>query len=412
MNLTVNQRKQLFDKIVTLVQTKYYDPSFGGRDWNAIATANRAQIVDAPDRAAFEAAVAQMLGQLTNGGHFGLLSPTTKITARNSINASFRRVLIGNSTEKWVFQDVLPGGVAERAAIRPGDILIAINGNELDTTSAPAFPMNAKIAVTIDRAGTHHDFQVDLTTKKPKYRSNPYSEPASVTAKMGPSNIGIMTVSLFPGLIGIDFANRVSQLFRTALAGAQRLLIDLRGNPGGGIGGLRIMSYLAPMPTPVGFSVDRKTADRGYRKETLPRLNRIPHSKWEIPIFALKFLNKKSVVLETERLGRQPFHGRVGILVNEHSTSAAEMLAQFAQENRLATIIGTKTPGRLVSRSAFKIGHDYRLVMPIAAYESWNGVRIEGKGIEPEVHADWSFDAALNGEDTQLNKAIETVRSL
>jgi C-terminal processing protease CtpA/Prc len=57
-------------------------------------------------------------------------------------------------------------------------------------------------------------------------------------------------------------------------------------------------------------------------------------------------------------------------LVNEHSTSAAEILTQFAKENNLATIIGTKTPGRLTSRSAFKIGHDYRLVLPIAAYQS------------------------------------------
>jgi C-terminal processing protease CtpA/Prc len=35
----------------------------------------------------------------------------------------------------------------------------------------------------------------------------------------------------------------------------------------------------------------------------------------------------------------QPFHHRISILVNEHSTSAAEMLAQFAKENQLATII-------------------------------------------------------------------------
>jgi hypothetical protein len=37
---------------------------------------------------------------------------------------------------------------------------------------------------------------------------------------------------------------------------------DLRGNLGGGIGGLRIMSYLAPPSIPIGFSIDRKTADR------------------------------------------------------------------------------------------------------------------------------------------------------
>jgi C-terminal processing protease CtpA/Prc len=42
----------------------------------------------------------------------------------------------------------------------------------------------------------------------------------------------------------------------------------------------------------------------------------------------------------------QHFHHRISILVNEHSTSVSEMLTQFAKENQLATIIGTKTPGR------------------------------------------------------------------
>jgi carboxyl-terminal processing protease len=172
------------------------------------------------------------------------------------------------------------------------------------------------------------------------------------------------------------------------------------------------MSYLAPSSLPIGFSIDIKTADRGYDKERLPRLNHIPRSKWEIPLLALMFFNKKSVVLQTEGLGGQTFHGRVGILVNEHSTSAAEMLAQFAKENALATIIGTKTPGRLTSRSAFKIGDDYRLVLPIAAYQSWKGVRIEGKGIEPDVTVDWSFDAALAGHDSQLEDALRVVSGL
>jgi len=55
------------------------------------------------------------------------------------------------------------------------------------------------------------------------------------------------------------------------------------------------------------------------------------------------------------------------------------------KENTLANIIGTKTPGRLTSRSAFKIGEDYRLVLPVAAYQSWKGIRIEGKGVRSIV---------------------------
>jgi C-terminal processing protease CtpA/Prc len=51
-----------------------------------------------------------------------------------------------------------------------------------------------------------------------------------------------------------------------------------------------------------------------------------------------------------------------------------------------------KTPGRLSLRTAIKIGHGYRLVLPFAAYQSWKSVRLEGKGIEPDVKVDWSFE--------------------
>ena len=99
------------------------------------------------------------------------------------------------------------------------------------------------------------------------------------------------------------------------------------------------------------------------------------------------------------------------ILVNEHSTGAAEMLAQFAQENHLATVVGNRTAGRLVSRSGVKIGHEYTLVLPVAAYTSWNGVRIEGKGITPDIPVDWSYEAALEGHDAQLQTALTTLNA-
>ena len=54
------------------------------------------------------------------------------------------------------------------------------------------------------------------------------------------------------------------------------------------------------------------------------------------------------------------------MLVNEHSASAAEMVAAFASEYQLATLVGTKTAGRLVATSAFKVGFGYRVVMPVA----------------------------------------------
>ena len=221
-----------------------------------------------------------------------------------------------------------------------------------------------------------------------------------------------MKVCLFPGLIGVDFANRLTEVFSSKLSSAERLIIDLRGNPGGGIGCLRLMSYLTPIKQPVCYSLDRTTAKRGYDRERLPRFGRIPTSKLEIPLLALKFAKKRSILLVTEGLGSKQFHGKVVILVNEHSTGAAEAVAHFARENHLATIVGTKTPGRIVIRTAVRIAFGYRLVIPVAEYIAWSGDQIEGKGITPDTPVDWSYTDALHGQDNQLNKAIAIAKAL
>ncbi|MGO9435282.1 MAG: hypothetical protein ACLP00_13450 [Terracidiphilus sp.] len=50
-------------------------------------------------------------------------------------------------------------------------------------------------------------------------------------------------------------------------------------------------------------------------------------------------------------------------------------------------------------------------MLPVAAYMSWNGDRIEGKGITPDVPVDWSYEAALDGRDAQLETALATLNA-
>ncbi len=71
--------------------------------------------------------------------------------------------------------------------------------------------------------------------------------------------------------------------------------------------------------------------------------------------------------------------------------------------------MGSKTPGRLVSRSATKLDAGYRLIVPVAAYVSAKGKHIEGNGIQPDVLVPWSFVDAVEGKDNQLAAAIEQV---
>jgi C-terminal processing protease CtpA/Prc len=108
-------------------------------------------------------------------------------------------------------------------------------------------------------------------------------------------------------------------------------------------------------------------------------------------------------------LGRKEFHGRVTLLVNRHTASAAEMIVAFARENKLARIIGEKTAGKLLSATSVKVGQGFRLALPTGAYYTWNGSVLEGTPIEPDELVEFDWRAARGNKDRQLVYAIESV---
>ena len=118
------------------------------------------------------------------------------------------------------------------------------------------------------------------------------------------------------------------------------------------------------------------------------------------------------MVLVTEGLGPQPFHGRVVLLINEHTHSAAEMVGSFAKQNHLATLVGTRTAGEVLGGANFKLPAGYVLRMPVAGWYTWQGDCIEGKGVGADVTVENSAATLAAGSDHQLDKAIELVMTL
>jgi len=95
---------------------------------------------------------------------------------------------------------------------------------------------------------------------------------------------------------------------------------------------------------------------------------------------------------------------------NRHTASAAEMIVAFARENQLATIVGEKTAGRLLSATSVKVGNGFRLAMPTGAYYTWNGLVLEGTPMEPDELIEFNWHERRTGIDGQLEYANESIR--
>jgi hypothetical protein len=237
----------------------------------------------------------------------------------------------------------------------------------------------------------------------------PPSDAGDVMISKLADGVGWLKVTKFPGTIGIDIAKEIDRGIRE-LDGCDRLILDLRGNAGGGLAFLRVMSYLTPDRLPVGYSVTRARAETSYRKETLAVFDRIPSQKAALIWLVLKFgFRDDSVTVVTERLGSMPFHGKTVVLVDQSTTGAGERIAAFAQERKLAPVVGSRTAGRLICSSVYKIGHGYFVRIPARAWFTWSGALLESKGVAPDC--DVSNTEGSTG-DVQLERAVQVVRSL
>src|SRR5215470_13863209 len=130
MNLNLDNRTKIFDKVSRLVRTKHFNPALNGVDWDPLAQSRRHQILACNEPETFEKEMHQLVTELktshTGFRHAGMRN----IPARHAINATLQPVG-KNGDERWMFQDVHRGGPAFAAGIRPGDLLLECGGREV-----------------------------------------------------------------------------------------------------------------------------------------------------------------------------------------------------------------------------------------------------------------------------------------
>lgn len=413
--LTRTAKSEILDRLLDAIKKKFYKPQLLTPAWEAAVVEHRPLIEAAETPAEFEKAVTNLLSVLKTS-HFGFFHGSAQ---RASSRAALSATYLEEETEagrRWVFQDVHSGGAAALAGIRPGDVLLAINGEEIHPPEHPVFAMGERSRVKV-LAGDGKRKTVTVEIGQPNGKKLHFIEPTLVETRKLEGGVGYLKVAMFPGTIGVEVANQISQGVAQLGAAAERLIIDLRGNTGGGIGALRVMSVLTPIKIPVGYSPGKKWTgqDLETAKNSFARFDNVPATKGSLWLLALRYapslVMKSPVVLETEGLGNRPFHGKIVLLVDRHTASAAEMIVAFAKENHLATIIGESTAGRLLSATSVKVGHGYRLALPTGAYHTWQGTVLEGTPMAPDIEVKFDWKQRRSGIDGQLDRAAEVLRS-
>src|SRR5579871_4596244 len=232
-SMTRDQLNAVFEKVVETCEKKLYDPKLNGVNWRQIAAERKERILAGTNDVDVEREFKEL--RVSHAGFYHERRP--RAAGKMAISATLFKTE-DEDRARWVFQDVHPGGAAFRAGIQPGDILVRVRDEEIRPPNLPLFPLGEATPVDICRRdGSHVRLTVDVPKSKTKERPLIELQPVSHAKNDG---VGWLKVSMFPGAIGIDVAHDIDKAIESL--NCERLIIDLRGNTGGGIGCLRLMS--------------------------------------------------------------------------------------------------------------------------------------------------------------------------
>ena len=281
---------------------------------------------------------------------------------------------------------------AEKSGMKPKDKILEIDGKStknMDTTAAVKIIRGEKgtdVILLVERKGKDEPFEVPITRDVINIPTIDTELKSSDGKTKNNDNIidGVFIIRLY------SFTAVSPNLFREALREfvknqeATKLIIDLRGNPGGY---LEAATDIASWFLPIGKVV--VTEDYGGKEP-----NKV-HSSKGYDIFND---NLKMV-----------------ILVDGGSASASEILAGALHEYGKATLVGTKTFGKGSVQELIKITSETSLKVTVARWLTPNGNSFSHDGIEPDVKIEITEDDIeyiKDGGDPQLDKAIEVLNEM
>lgn len=267
---------------------------------------------------------------------------------------------------------------AMKAGIKSGDIVTGVDGKNVlglssdDAVSLIRGELDTPVTITVLHPGERATTDIKIIRKEIKI-------PTIDTEKKD----GVFVLRLY------NFSEESTSLFRDAMnefikSGTNRLIIDLRGNPGGYLNAaVEMASYFLKEGQIV-------VSERQGKNEDV--------------------VNHRSIGITG-----LPATTKVVVLVDGGSASAAEILAGALKDQGIAKVVGTKSFGKGSVQELINLEDGASLKVTIAKWYTPGGVNISESGIKPDIEVPVATTTPKGYQgiyDAQLLKAIEVVKSL
>lgn len=267
-------------------------------------------------------------------------------------------VVLGVVSNHLEVTEVYPSSPAQRAGIRAGDVIVALDGMKIT-------PKNAEEALNNMRGvvGSSLTLEYISLSSKGEKNENPTIKKVTLTREIIrtnsvvfqelDSNYAYAKLSLFQDGAADELSRSLRQFDKKTGGRIQGLILDLRNNPGG------LLDQAV--------KVTNIFIDSGIIVSTVGRDKEKPED--------VEFATKSQSLPDFPLI----------VLVNEGTASASEIVAGALQDRERAIIMGTPTFGKGSVQNVIALPNGGALKLTVARYYTPNGRSIQAKGITPDI---------------------------
>ncbi len=272
---------------------------------------------------------------------------------------------------------VMRDSPALEAGVRAGDLIVTVG--EESVAELGYYPAVAKMQGEIGtvaefsvRRGENYSETVDFSITRDVVTDT------TVESRIYGEDIGIVRITQFASNTGENVEKEVKALISQ---GVQKLIFDVRYNPGGALDGIvDTLDYLLP-EGPIIRIVDKAGNEESISSDA---------SCIDLPMV---------------------------VLVNESTASAAELFSSALQDYDKAVLVGTTTYGKGTMQTVIRLPDDSGITISYRMYNPPYSDNYEGIGVIPDIElpldealADKNFYKITDEEDNQLQAAIQYLR--